>query len=222
MKDIHFFDVDHTITAASTAVHYLYLGILRRMFPVRPLLSVPALLLKYKGGHFTVDSVYKDGIPFLVGKTRAALEELAVLNFRKRLKQRIFSDALKLIRELQRKGKRVVLATSSIDIVLAPLKSFLGVDEMVCSSLSFKNGICTGRFAGAPAFQDEKKRRVLAYMQSNNINPSDCYFYSDSIHDLPLLLSVGHPVAVNPDKRLNSEALLRNWEILEFSDRLRR
>ena len=36
----------------------------------------------------------------------------------------------------------------------------------------------------------------------NNDSPAGSYFYSDSINDLPLLLEVSHPVAVDPDDAL--------------------
>ena len=48
---------------------------------------------------------------------------------------------------------------------------------------------------------------------------SQCYAYSDSISDLPMLEAVGHPVAVNPDGRLNEIALSRGWPIVIFGRR---
>ena len=44
-----------------------------------------------------------------------------------------------------------------------------------------------------------------------------CYGYTDSISDLPMLEAVGHPVAVNPDRALESIARLRGWPIIEFN-----
>jgi phosphoserine phosphatase len=36
------------------------------------------------------------------------------------------------------------------------------------------------------------------------------------MNDLPLLETVSHPVATNPDDRLRNEAKQRNWPILEL------
>ncbi|MCW5655363.1 hypothetical protein [Hydrogenophaga sp.] len=41
------------------------------------------------------------------------------------------------------------------------------------------------------------------------------WFYSDSINDLPLLSSVGHPVAVNPDALLQRHALANGWRVID-------
>ena len=46
-----------------------------------------------------------------------------------------------------------------------------------------------------------------------------CYAYSDSASDLPMLEAVGHPVAVNPDGRLARHARDHGWPIVHFSQR---
>ena len=46
-----------------------------------------------------------------------------------------------------------------------------------------------------------------------------CYAYSDSASDLPMLEAVGHPVAVNPDAKLERIAHHNGWPIVVFSKR---
>jgi hypothetical protein len=46
---------------------------------------------------------------------------------------------------------------------------------------------------------------------------ADCYAYSDSITDLPMLEAVGHPTAVNPDRALRKAATEHGWPVLEFT-----
>ena len=43
-----------------------------------------------------------------------------------------------------------------------------------------------------------------------------CSAYSDSHTDLPFLEAVGHPFAVNPDRKLRRLAEGRGWPVLEF------
>ncbi|HUA28612.1 MAG TPA: HAD-IB family hydrolase, partial [Streptosporangiaceae bacterium] len=47
----------------------------------------------------------------------------------------------------------------------------------------------------------------------------DCYAYSDSVTDLPMLEAVGHPRAVNPDRALRRIARERQWPVLAFDTR---
>ena len=57
--------------------------------------------------------------------------------------------------------------------------------------------------------------RVAAYAVALK-SLSDCYAYSDSMSDLPMLSVVGHPTAVNPDIRLRGTALQHDWPILDL------
>jgi hypothetical protein len=45
---------------------------------------------------------------------------------------------------------------------------------------------------------------------------SDCWGYADSHYDTAFLAALGHPVAVNPDRRLRAAALSRQWPVLHF------
>jgi phosphoserine phosphatase len=51
---------------------------------------------------------------------------------------------------------------------------------------------------------------------ANGYDLTDCYAYSDSATDAPMLDAVGHPTAVNPDRALRRLANQRNWPIAHF------
>ena len=53
----------------------------------------------------------------------------------------------------------------------------------------------------------------------DGLDLSQCYAYSDSASDLPMLRAVGHPVAVNPDGKLERHARANGWPIVIFSQR---
>jgi hypothetical protein len=78
-----------------------------------------------------------------------------------------------------------------------------------------------GRYSGAVEFYaggPHKVRAVRELAEARGYPLEDCYAYSDSITDAPLLEAVGHPTAVNPDKALRREAVQRGWPILTFAD----
>ena len=121
-----------------------------------------------------------------------------------------------LVRQDVADGRSVVLATSSLDFIVDPIARYLGVEGVLATTLQFVNGACTGQMDGVPMFRKEKRERVLEFLQARGVNPSDCSFFSDSIYDLPLLESVGRPVAVNPDFRLRRIAKERGWRIIDL------
>ena len=42
------------------------------------------------------------------------------------------------------------------------------------------------------------------------------FAYSDSTNDLPMLSLVGHPCAINPDRRLSAYAAEQDWQVRDF------
>ena len=54
------------------------------------------------------------------------------------------------------------------------------------------------------------------YAAANRIALSACWGYADSHYDLPFLAALGHPVAVNPNRRLRAVARSRQWPVVRF------
>ncbi len=215
-RGLDFFDVDHTITRHSTGRHFAIIGIRTGLFPINLLFMIPLYYFYYRFGNLKINFFNREFI-FLKGIPQKTFHEIANISFKKRLKKDIYPRAISLIQELKSSGRRVVFATSSPDIVVKPLADYLGIDEVLATSLEFKKGFSTGRFRNVPLFEHEKKKRVLDYIRSQGFKPADCSFYSDSIHDLPLLKAIGNPIVVNPDLKLNLAARRRGWTIIKFS-----
>jgi phosphoserine phosphatase len=79
--------------------------------------------------------------------------------------------------------------------------------------------IVDGRYSGEVEFYaagSSKVDGVRELAAERGYDLAQCYAYSDSSSDLPLLESVGHPSAVNPDRALRRVAVENSWPILEF------
>ncbi len=209
-----FFDVDHTIIRGSSSPLFLLQGVHCGLFPVRTLAYIPYFFLQYYVGSLNANS--RDWhFSALTGQSRQALEEVSRANFEK-LKALIYPGARSLIEQLKTAGRRVVFATSSLDLIVRPLAAHLGIEEVIATSLEFESDRCTGRFAEGPLLKEKKREKVYDFIRSRGGGWRDCAFYSDSINDISLLESVADPVAVNPDLRLRWVARKRGWRILKF------
>jgi HAD superfamily hydrolase (TIGR01490 family) len=211
---IVFIDVDHTVIRHSTAKFFITHAIRRRLLPRKILLYYPYYYMKYRLGQLGAD-LFPPNFPELEGLGREDLVSCAAECLDIYLKKDISPDARRLIEEEKEKENTVVFASSSLDFFIQPLADYLAVDYMT-SILEFSDGVCTGRIVGRLNFGEEKERRATAYATAKGIALRDCSFYSDSYHDLPLLQTVGQPVAVNPDIRLKREAKRRGWDIRYF------
>ena len=77
-----------------------------------------------------------------------------------------------------------------------------------------------GRYTGDIlfyAYGPRKADAMRSLAEERGYDLSECYAYSDSSTDLPMLEAVGHPIAVNPDSSLRATALARDWPIRDFA-----
>jgi phosphoserine phosphatase len=79
------------------------------------------------------------------------------------------------------------------------------------------DGRYTGELDGPFCYGPGKVEAMVELANWNGYELDQCYAYSDSASDLPMLEAVGHPVAVNPDARLERHARRHGWPIVIFS-----
>ena len=123
------------------------------------------------------------------------------------LKPLLFSEPLELVEQHRAHGERVYLVTGALQEVADALAAEL--------RLEVEGGVYTGRMlTGLYGAAKADAVRELAAGEAVDLAASTAY--SDGAADLPFLEAVGHPVAVNPDRRLRRIARERGWPVLEF------
>jgi HAD superfamily hydrolase (TIGR01490 family) len=213
-----FFDVDHTISRRATAVAFMLVCMRRGILHWAYLLAAPFLFLVYRLFSFEMDFLYGYSLPKLRGVTRAELEDIGRESFDRYLARRLYPGALREIETLQRRGVRVILATSTPFEAVYPLAQRCGIaaSDVVASQFAYAGERFEGKLIGSPVFSKYKSGIIDRFVRADGGDLAHCSFYSDSVHDLPLLELVGHPVAANPDLRLRRIARARGWEIKDF------
>ena len=116
-------------------------------------------------------------------------------------------------------GHDVVLLTGGLREMVAPLGDLLHVDEVMASRCGVSEGRFTGRLESGPLGSSAKAEAARAWAWESGIDLSESYAYADDISDLPLLELVGHPVAVNPERRLRKLARTRAWPVHHWNAR---
>jgi HAD superfamily hydrolase (TIGR01490 family) len=128
----------------------------------------------------------------------------------------IYDEAANLIEEHKAAGREVVIVSSSGEEVVRPIGEMVGADRVIATRMVVEGGRYTGQisyYAYGPA--KAAAMRELAAAEGYDLD--DCYAYSDSITDLPMLEAVGHPAAVNPDRALRRVARERGWPVEVFT-----
>jgi HAD superfamily hydrolase (TIGR01490 family) len=113
-------------------------------------------------------------------------------------------------------GQRVWLVTAAPVELASLVARRLGLTGALGTVSEIDDGVYTGRLVGEPLHGPAKAEAILALADREGLDLAQCSAYSDSANDLPMLTTVGHPVAVNPDARLKRIARENGWEIRDF------
>ena len=128
----------------------------------------------------------------------------------------VYREAAALIAEHKAAGRDVVIVSSSGAEVVEPIGAMLGADRVVATRMVAVDGRYSGEIEFY-AYGETKAEAVRALAREHGYDLEGSYAYSDSATDLPMLSTVGHPHAVNPDRALRREAQARGWPVLDFS-----
>jgi HAD superfamily hydrolase (TIGR01490 family) len=149
--------------------------------------------------------------------TPSELEALAREHWTRFLERRLFPAALERVRAHRDRHEPVVLVTGSLRPLVAPLASFLRADDLIAADLEVRRGAFTGAIAGGPLSAARKASAVQAWAAEHGVETRACSAYADSLDDLPMLRSVGHAHAVNPNSRLERIAIDSGWAVLRWN-----
>lgn len=171
---------------------------------------------QYKQGRLDVDAYLAFACSAL---TRFSLDELH--RYREDyvdsiIRPLILQPALDLVAAHKDKGDYLLVITSTIEFITAPIVAAFGINTLIAPIPEIKNDRYTGAIVGTPSFGPGKVIRLDEWLANENHDMKGSYFYSDSRNDLPLLRLVDHPVAVDPDEVLRAEAQDRQWKIISL------
>jgi phosphoserine phosphatase len=112
--------------------------------------------------------------------------------------------------------EEVWLVTAASQEMAQVICQKLGFTGALGSRAEVKDGIYTGHLIGKLLHGKEKAIAIKALADERGFDLAQCYAYSDSHNDLPLLLAVGHPSVINPDAILRIRATRESWPIHDF------
>ena len=151
-------------------------------------------------------------------------EDLAALNgvILPRLVEQVRPESRELIEMHRAEDREQWIVSASAQGIVEPLAHAIGMTGGIGTRIAVRDGVYTGELDGPFVYGDGKVEAIRAIAEERHYDLERCFAYSDSISDRPMLELVGHPVAVNPDRGLETLARARGWPIVIFARRTKR
>jgi HAD superfamily hydrolase (TIGR01490 family) len=221
-----FFDLDRTLIAGSSAFTLATAARRMRMMPTHELLrdAVTAATFKFRGDHDrgAADNARDRVLGFIRGQRQ---DDLLALNevVLPALLSKIRPEARRLVDIHRHSGRSTYIVSAAPEELVEPLAVSLGMTAGIGTRGEIDDeGVYTGRLDGPFCYGAGKVDAIQELARWERFDLQQCYAYSDSASDLPMLSAVGHPVAVNPDSKLERHARRHGWPVVHFSQRTKR
>ncbi|MDQ6687258.1 MAG: HAD-IB family hydrolase [Actinomycetota bacterium] len=213
-----FFDLDKTIIAKSSTLAFSKRfqagGLISRRAVLR---SAYAQFVYHAGGadHDQMEKMRQFMSQLCAGWDVATVKEIVADTLHNTVEPLVYDEAVSLIEQHHALGRDVIIVSTSGSEVVEPIGEMLGADTVVATQMEIKDGRYTGEITFY-AYAENKATAVRELASQRGYDLARCYAYSDSMTDLRMLESVGHPYAVNADRELRKAARERGWPILVF------
>lgn len=148
------------------------------------------------------------------GHSEAGLIDMANDIYERDFAPKLWPETVALTREHLAKGHEVWLITATPQLVAEVIAERLGLTGALGTKVQALDGVFTGVLDGHVLHGDEKAAVAEEFARVKGANLADCWAYSDSSNDIPLLSLVGNRVVVNPDAKLLAHAETHGWDVL--------
>ncbi len=212
------FDLDGTVMTTNVIETYLWLKLPELSLTQRAgeLMRVVAQLPNYLGAERKDRGVFlRQVYRRYEGARLDELEHFVDERLTSFVLDRTSPEAVRRIREHREAGHTTILLTGVIRPLTRPFEGLF--DHIVAADLATdEDGVCTGFLTGPPMVGDSRAAWLTHYAGLHGVDLSASFAYADSHVDLPMLRSVGNPVAVSPDIGLMRAAKESGWSTIEW------
>ncbi|WP_159541587.1 HAD family phosphatase [Aeromicrobium sp. 9AM] len=215
-----FFDVDNTIMQGASIFH-LARGLHRRkFFTTKDIAKATWQQLYFRiAGVEDPEHIAKarsSALAFIAGHQVSELEEIGEEIFDEHMAHKIWPGTRAIAQWHLDRGQRVWLVTAAPVEIANVIARRLGLTGALGTISEHVDGTYTGELVGEMLHGEGKADAIREIAVREGLVLDDCYAYSDSSNDLPMLSLVGHPCAVNPDSTLRAHARANGWRIRDY------
>jgi putative phosphoserine phosphatase/1-acylglycerol-3-phosphate O-acyltransferase len=214
-----FFDFDGTLIDGYSATAYFTDRFRRREMRLDEAVDIVRVLWRGDMDEREFADVISKAVVELAAHPEQEVIELWSRLFKEKIARLLFPEAWSLVKAHQKMGHTVAIATSATRYQAAPIAEELGIEHLLCTRATVRDGRLTGGVEGAPLWGAGKAAAVCDFATAHGIELSRSYGYANGNEDIAFLNTVGHATAVNPKPALIEAAQRAGWTMLRFPAR---
>jgi HAD superfamily hydrolase (TIGR01490 family) len=214
-----FFDLDKTLMAGSSGIHFGRAAYREGLVRRRQMLhwGVDHVRFRLRGST-------DEGAERLLDEVKALLKGIPVRELARLAPDvlagvlpRIYPQMLDEVHAHQDAGRPTFIVSAAGDALVQTLADVLDMEGGIGTRYGVgDDGLMTGELDGPFMYGEGKVEAMRAFAAEHGIDLDQSWAYSDSASDLPMLRSVGKPVVVNPDTELTHIAREEDWRVMRF------
>ncbi|MDN3505003.1 MAG: haloacid dehalogenase-like hydrolase [Rhabdochlamydiaceae bacterium] len=211
---IALFDLDRTLLDCNISMEFYLFLIKKKCIPVG---SVPVCLLYYiKHRYFEFPLINMHHIvfdQFLLKRSSQLIFQYIDEFVEMLLPGMLYMPAFIELKRAIHLGHYTAILTSTPKFIAEPIAKSFGVHALYATEYAIDD---KGDFCSiSRIIEGGEKAKITSQIQKElDIATHRVSAYSDSFHDIDFLCCSGEKIAVNPDKRLKSYSLEKNWKII--------
>ncbi len=214
---IAFFDLDRTISNAISGNALAFKAVGKGYMKAADIATALWYYFVYLAGLGDAAKIMDKMVSWVKGLSVEILNDLCSEATRDIVIPSIHTEVADELRMHKSNNAGTVILSSTLEPVCRGVADHLKMDDIICSRLEVKDGHLTGKPLGKLCYGEEKLRCLNEYCEKINSTPAQSWYYADAFVDLPALKLVGHPVCINPERKLAKIAGKEGWEIRRWN-----
>jgi HAD superfamily hydrolase (TIGR01490 family) len=214
-----FFDLDRTLMAGSSGMHFGRAAYRTGMVRRRQLLrwGIDHLRFRLRGStDEQTEALLAEVKTLLQGVPARDIARMAP-DLLAGLLPRIYPQMLDEVRAHQDAGRPAFIVSAASHPLVELLARVLDMDGGIGTRYEVApDGTLTGDVDGPFTYGKGKVRAMERVAGEHDLDLEASWAYSDSASDLPMLRAVGNAVVVNPDPELAGVAKQEGWRVMRF------
>jgi HAD superfamily hydrolase (TIGR01490 family) len=218
-KAAAFFDLDKTLMAGSSGIHFGRAARRAGMVSRRQMAAwaVEHVRFRLRGSTDEGAAALLDEVKELLGGIQAQDIARMAPELLAGVLPRIYPQMLEEVHDHQDAGRRTFIVSAAGNELVELLARVLGMDGGIGTRYEVDpDGRLTGELDGPFMYGEGKVEALRRFAAEHDVYLEASWAYSDSASDLPMLRAVGIPVAVNPDTELARIAGEEGWRVMRF------